>query len=44
VLSFVTEKEKEINLTPVRFRELYPSRKELHVRSHRWRAGPCWGF
>ena len=44
VLSFVAEKEKEIDLTPVSFRELYPSREELKRSMGPMARGSVLGF
>jgi putative tricarboxylic transport membrane protein len=44
VLSFMAEKEKEIDLTPVRFRELYPNREEMKRSIAPMARGSVLGF
>ena len=44
VLSFMAEKVKEIDLTPVRFRELYPNREELKRSVAPMARGSVLGF
>jgi putative tricarboxylic transport membrane protein len=44
VLSFMTEKQKEVELARVRFRELYPSREELKRSAAPMARGSVLGF
>ncbi|MDI7258851.1 MAG: tripartite tricarboxylate transporter permease [Thermodesulfobacteriota bacterium] len=44
VLSFMAEKEKEFDLTPVRFRELYPNREEIKRSVAPMARGSVLGF
>jgi putative tricarboxylic transport membrane protein len=44
VLSFMTQKEKEVELAPVRFRELYPNREELRRSVAPMARGSVLGF
>jgi len=44
VLSFVAKVEKEVDLTPVRFRELYPNRQELRRSLAPMARGSVLGF
>jgi len=44
VLSFMTEKKKEVELAPVKFRELYPSREELKRSAAPMARGSVLGF